>query len=114
MIPLSGRQGQQLCRHCGTKSPHSSRADYCGDCVGLRNRLKSRRSRSRDTSARHILRSILPDQKDPAYREALKRIVEPRPVLGVGLQGDPLSDRVRKLARERYEAHRRKYPGRPS
>ncbi len=68
VVPLSGRQGQQLYPHCGTKPPRSSRADYCGDCAKLINALKSRRRRSVDTSARRILRWILPDRKDPAHR----------------------------------------------
>ena len=108
VVPLSGRQGQQLYPHCGTKPPRSSRADYCGDCAELINALKSRRRHSVDTSARRILRWILPDRKDPSYPEGLKQLAEPPLVLGVGLQENPLSRRVRKLARERYEALSRK------
>ena len=109
VAPASRRKGRQLCAHCGKKPPRPAKgAWYCRDCVKLRNRLKRQRDRRRDTSARRILRSVLPDRKDPGYPEALREIAEPRTVLGVGVAKDPLSKRVRDLAEERHARLMRK------
>ena len=108
VTPAFRKRGQELCPHCGMKPPRAKGAWYCGDCVGLRNTLKSRRDRARDKGARRILRSVLPDRKDAGYAEALRQIAEPRTVLGASLGEDPLLKRVRNFARDRYAALMRK------